>query len=125
MWLIQARDALGTGLSIRFVGAGVGCSLFGRRYIFRSRTFQDLLRFFSPGRIVTVDRQKNPAVFNASFVPLGFIFRNTHTDQSPCYAPYSFACCFAYCSTYKWKTIYGRELLYSGPLFTYQLSHHC
>jgi hypothetical protein len=29
----------------------------------------------------------------------------------------------AYCSSYKWKTIYGRELLYSGPLFTHQLSH--
>jgi hypothetical protein len=29
----------------------------------------------------------------------------------------------AYCSTYEWKTIYGRELLYSGPLFTHQLSH--
>lgn len=29
----------------------------------------------------------------------------------------------AYCSTYVWKTIYGRELLYSGPLFTHQLSH--
>ncbi|HEX4387264.1 MAG TPA: glucoamylase family protein [Steroidobacteraceae bacterium] len=29
----------------------------------------------------------------------------------------------SYCSTYQWKTIYGRELLYSGPLFTHQLSH--
>ncbi len=29
----------------------------------------------------------------------------------------------AYCSTHQWKTIYGRELLYSGPLFTHQLSH--
>ena len=29
----------------------------------------------------------------------------------------------AYCSTYKWKRIYGHELLYSGPLFTHQLSH--
>jgi hypothetical protein len=29
----------------------------------------------------------------------------------------------AYCSTYKWKKIYDRELLYSGPLFTHQLSH--
>ena len=29
----------------------------------------------------------------------------------------------AYCSTYAWKQIYGRELLYSGPLFTHQLSH--
>jgi hypothetical protein len=29
----------------------------------------------------------------------------------------------AYCSTYTWKDIRGRELLYSGPLFTHQLSH--
>jgi hypothetical protein len=29
----------------------------------------------------------------------------------------------AYCATYTWKEIYGRELLYSGPLFTHQLSH--
>jgi len=29
----------------------------------------------------------------------------------------------AYCSTYLWKNIYGYELLYSGPLFTHQLSH--
>ena len=29
----------------------------------------------------------------------------------------------AYCATYEWKTLYDRELLYSGPLFTHQLSH--
>jgi hypothetical protein len=29
----------------------------------------------------------------------------------------------AYCSTYRWREIFGRELLYSGPLFTHQLSH--
>ncbi|MDW6023933.1 glucoamylase family protein [Mesorhizobium sp. BAC0120] len=29
----------------------------------------------------------------------------------------------AYTETYEWKKIYGRELLYSGPLFTHQLSH--
>jgi hypothetical protein len=29
----------------------------------------------------------------------------------------------AYCATYHWRRIYGRELLYSGPLFTHQLSH--
>jgi hypothetical protein len=29
----------------------------------------------------------------------------------------------AYCATYQWKKIDGRELLYSGPLFTHQLSH--
>ena len=28
----------------------------------------------------------------------------------------------AFCSTYEWKTLYGREVLYSGPLFTHQLS---
>jgi hypothetical protein len=41
---------------------------------------------------------------------------------SPTYPlpPESYA---AYCSTYQWKEIYGRELLYSGPLFTHQLSH--
>lgn len=29
----------------------------------------------------------------------------------------------AYTATYQWKNIYGREVLYSGPLFTHQLSH--
>ncbi|QEH38946.1 hypothetical protein OJF2_75560 [Aquisphaera giovannonii] len=29
----------------------------------------------------------------------------------------------AYCNTYEWKALYGRELLYSGPLFTHQFSH--
>ena len=29
----------------------------------------------------------------------------------------------AYTSTYQWKEIYGRQLVYSGPLFTHQLSH--
>lgn len=29
----------------------------------------------------------------------------------------------AFCSTYEWKNLFGRELLYSGPLFTHQLSH--
>src|SRR5271165_657279 len=29
----------------------------------------------------------------------------------------------AYCATYQWKQLYDRELLYSGPLFTHQLSH--
>src|SRR5215470_11304187 len=41
---------------------------------------------------------------------------------SPTYPlpPESYA---AYCSTYEWKELYGRQLLYSGPLFTHQLSH--
>jgi hypothetical protein len=41
---------------------------------------------------------------------------------SPTYPlpPESYA---AYCSTYQWKQIYGRQVLYCGPLFTHQLSH--
>jgi hypothetical protein len=41
---------------------------------------------------------------------------------SPTHAlpPESFA---AYCESYEWKNIYDREYLYSGPLFTHQLSH--
>jgi len=29
----------------------------------------------------------------------------------------------AWTSTYRWKTLYGREFLYGGPLFMHQLSH--
>ena len=29
----------------------------------------------------------------------------------------------AYTESYEWRKLYGRELLYSGPLFTHQLSH--
>ena len=29
----------------------------------------------------------------------------------------------AWASTYEWKKVYGHEFLYSGPLFTHQLSH--
>ena len=29
----------------------------------------------------------------------------------------------AWTSTYRWKTLYGQELLYGGPLFMHQLSH--
>ncbi len=41
---------------------------------------------------------------------------------SPTYpiAPESYA---AWLSTYKWKKIYGRELVYAGPLFIHQFSH--
>ena len=41
---------------------------------------------------------------------------------SPTYPipPESYA---AWLSTYKWKKIYGRELVYAGPLFIHQFSH--
>ena len=37
--------------------------------------------------------------------------------------PIGAACYSAWCSTYEWKTIYGIDVLYAGPLFTHQLSH--
>ena len=36
------------------------------------------------------------------------------------FTPESFT---AYTESYEWRKIYGRELLYSGPMFTHQLSH--
>jgi hypothetical protein len=39
----------------------------------------------------------------------------THSLTTESYAAWS--------STYQWKTIYGHEYLYAGPLFTHQLSH--
>ncbi len=41
---------------------------------------------------------------------------------SPTY-PLPQECYAAWASTYEWKDIYGYEHLYSGPLFTHQLSH--
>ncbi len=39
----------------------------------------------------------------------------THPLQAESYA--------AWTSSYQWRRIYGQELLYSGPLFTHQISH--
>lgn len=39
----------------------------------------------------------------------------THPIPSRCYE--------AWCGTYEWKTIYGIEYLYAGPLFIHQMSH--
>lgn len=39
----------------------------------------------------------------------------THPIAPDCYR--------AWCSSYEWKTIYGHELLYAGPLFIHQMSH--
>lgn len=37
--------------------------------------------------------------------------------------PIDVRCYDAWCRSYNWKTIYGTELLYAGPLFIHQLSH--
>jgi hypothetical protein len=39
----------------------------------------------------------------------------THPIDPNCYA--------AWCRTYEWKSVYGIDYLYAGPLFTHQLSH--
>lgn len=39
----------------------------------------------------------------------------THGIDAECYA--------AWCTTYEWKTVYGIDYLYAGPLFIPQLSH--
>ena len=39
----------------------------------------------------------------------------THGIGAECYA--------AWCTTYEWKTVYGIDYLYAGPLFIHQLSH--
>lgn len=37
--------------------------------------------------------------------------------------PVAPSCYDAWCRTYEWKSIYGIELLYAGPLFIHQMSH--
>ncbi len=39
----------------------------------------------------------------------------THAIGAECYV--------AWCTTYQWKTVYGIDYLYAGPLFVHQLSH--
>jgi hypothetical protein len=39
----------------------------------------------------------------------------THPIDADCYT--------AWCRTYEWKSVYGIDYLYAGPLFTHQLSH--
>ena len=78
-------------------------------------------------------RNGGPTVTNGWLPESGFLpYRYRGYDEglllyllglgSPTYPlpPESYA---AYCATYQWKQIYDRELLYSGPLFTHQLSH--
>src|ERR1700674_2055092 len=62
-------------------------ALFGGRFsrggnILGPRALQDLLGFLRPLRIVRMNGQKNPAIFDAAFVSLGFVLRDSHADQS-------------------------------------------
>src|SRR6202049_908116 len=70
-------------------------ALFGGRFsrggnILGARALQDLLGFLRPRRIIRMNGQKNPAIFDAAFVSLGFVLRDSHADQStgkPTYCP--------------------------------------
>src|SRR5580700_12155827 len=62
-------------------------ALFSGRFsrggnILGARALQDLLGFLRPLRIVRMNGQKNPAIFDAAFVSLGFVLRDSHADQS-------------------------------------------
>src|SRR5579863_8339659 len=53
-----------------------------RRDVLSSGAFQDFFRSFLPVRVVTVNRDQNSAVLHTTLVPLGFVFWNSHSDQS-------------------------------------------
>ena len=67
------------------------------------------------GRRAASSRTAGPGYDEALLLYILGLGSPTHPLPAESYA--------AYCSTYQWKEIYGRELLYSGPLFTHQLSH--
>ena len=61
-------------------------ALIGGRFsrggnILSARALQDLLGFLRPRRIVRMNGQENPAIFDAAFVSLGFVLRDSHADQ--------------------------------------------
>src|ERR1700680_4727954 len=62
-------------------------ALFGGRFsrggnILGGRALQDLFGFLRALRIVRMNGQKNPAIFDTAFVSLGFVLRDSHADQS-------------------------------------------
>src|ERR1035441_278061 len=68
-------------------------ALIGGRFsrggnILSARALQDLLGFLRPLRIVRMNGQENPAIFDAAFVSLGFVLRDSHADQSTRKAAY-------------------------------------
>src|SRR5450631_4937452 len=68
-------------------------ALIGGRFsrggnILSARALQDLLGFLRPLRMVRMNGQENPAIFDAAFVSLGFVLRDSHADQSTRKAAY-------------------------------------
>src|SRR5487761_293529 len=49
--------------------------------IFRPGILQDLLAPFDPVRVVAMDGHENSALFHATLIALGFVFRNAHTHR--------------------------------------------
>src|ERR1017187_9841699 len=61
-------------------------ALFGGRFsrggnILSARALQDFLGFLGPLRSVRMNRKQNPSIFDAAFVSLGFVLRDSHADQ--------------------------------------------
>src|SRR5678816_4221885 len=59
----------------------VGLGLARGRNVLGASAFQDLFRFLRPLGIVRVNRQQNPAIFYSPFIPFGFVFWDSHSDQ--------------------------------------------
>src|ERR1017187_10092101 len=64
----------------------VALALVGARFTRRSDILgagplQDFLRLLGPLGAVGVDGEQDPAVFDAAFVPFGFIFRDSHSNE--------------------------------------------
>src|SRR5580704_5960271 len=62
--------------------AFIGCGFSSGGHILGASALQDFLCFLGPRGIVRMNGQKNPAIFNAAFVPLRFVLGDSHTDQS-------------------------------------------
>src|ERR1017187_908664 len=63
----------------------VALALVGARFtrrcdILGAGPLQDFLRLLGPLGAVGVDGEQDPAVFDAAFVPFGFVFRDSHSN---------------------------------------------
>ncbi len=62
-------------------GCEVRTDFASRRDVFGADACQDLLSSRGPLRVVAVDREQCPPLPNATFVALGLVFGNAHSDQ--------------------------------------------
>src|ERR1035441_6378830 len=59
----------------------VGARFARRSDILGAGPLQDFLRLLGPLGAVGVDGEQDPTVFDAAFVPFGFVFRDSHSNE--------------------------------------------